>query len=219
MPPPNGYSQYKDWYIPTAPDLHYPTKSTFSTDEAGGWETGDTKLYGQYEFERTIQGWKLHVCVRPDAVRSLFYALSPELAKLKAYHKFADFEKYEANPETGKACVVYPTDPQNLAVIVRRVEYVLATMQTLEARGMAAQEKRGIQPGAALQPLQGGVQGDLRVGQSGFVYCRYGGFLGELADKEKIYNPETKKPEKDKRNDVPYPAFITSVPAEIQALT
>lgn len=218
MPAPTGYQRFGDWYLPAAPDIMMPDKSIFSTDDKGGWKKGDTKLYGRFAFDRTIQGWKLHVCVRADAIRSLFVVLSPELLKLKAWHKFAIFEDYEAKPETGKACTIYPVDPEHLAVIVRRVEYALANAQALEARGMAAQAKRGQATGPGMQPFEGGVQGDFQVGQMGYVHCRYGGFSGELTKKNRIYNPETGKTVLDRRNAIAYPEFVKSIPSEIQAL-
>lgn len=217
MPAPNGYRQSQGWYWPTAPEIMFPDSSVYSTDADGGWKLAKPKVYKE-KFNATVQGWKVHVCVRADAIRSLFVALSSELQKMHCMHKFAVFENYEQNPETGKACVVYPKDPGNLSMIVRRIEHVLNNIAAIEARGNKAREKRGANPSANMAPFEGGIQGDLRIGRSGYVYCRYGTFWGELADKGLIYNPKTKGTQKDLRNAVAVPDFVESVPKEIQEL-
>ena len=69
-----------------------------------------------------------------------------------------------------------------------------------------------------LRPFPGGVKGDLALGSTGFVYCRYGAFQGALADKGLIYDPVAQDTCPDPRFKKPYPDFIRRVPTEISAV-
>ncbi|MEL6522086.1 MAG: hypothetical protein AAFQ66_14045 [Pseudomonadota bacterium] len=167
---------------------------------------------------KCVQGWKLHVGVAPGCAKDLFDAISPKLIEIKAFHKFLPFEDYDridygkefmkmldkdSGTPAGKACVIYPQDPDALVRIVRELESLLRSAE---------------RQSDDFKPYPGGVKGDIQLGDTGYIYTRYGSFWGEYADKFQIYDPESKKGITDLRFERPFPNFVKGVPDGMQQL-
>ncbi|MEL6619266.1 MAG: hypothetical protein AAFP16_10350 [Pseudomonadota bacterium] len=179
-----------------------------------------------------VQGWKIHVAVHPQDQQACFDVLSPLLIRLQAAHKFlpipvanrhqtglAAWQQItaESNDGEGKSCFVYPRDPGHLSTLVDEIEGAIrlhnATVQ------WHALHNHDPNPGY-MRPFPGGTKGDLKIGKSGFVFTRYGGFRGEMTDPryQKVYDPFADDYVNDPRYDKPFPAFASNIPGQIRAL-
>lgn len=226
MPPPSGYFEALHWWFYQAADV--PTHSVFP-DQRGGplWIRGQIPATHR-QTRHDSQGWKIHVCVHPEDIGELFQAIGPVLRQRGIAHKFMPFQDYSrlttgsaafarigtpaGESGAGKACVVYPDDPAHLRAIAMEIENAIAQANTMARRPIRGVTRQG------MRPFPGGVKGDLKIGRSGFVYCRYGGFQGGLADRNEIYDPIADRVMPDPRFTKPYPDFIKSVPSEIMAI-
>ncbi|MEL6564468.1 MAG: hypothetical protein AAFQ59_08485 [Pseudomonadota bacterium] len=207
-----------DWILP-ANGGSYTKTSTFSKPKAPGqWFKVDLGLFG---YDKSVQGWKLHVGCHPLDMIAFFTTLAPMLNRHKIMHKFNSFatmyghdvgHNVEYKQGEGKTCVIYPDDPKHLVQIVNLVE---AEITRANAQYMI-DTSGGTRP--AFRPYPGGVPGDMAVGRTGFVAVRYGGIVGPLPDQSQLFNILERKPEPDPRGVLPYPKFITSVPFEIMQI-
>jgi hypothetical protein len=216
MAPPNGYASFEGWWMWTQ---FTENQSTIFPDGSGGpgWEEGTIpKSIGLYKTGpgQNVQGWKIHVCAFPTDIEVLFKILSEYLKPMA--HKFAPFDVYKeqrtgyaayqlighegGDSAAGKACVIYPSNPRDLAVVAKTIDQLIQ------------------RSGTGIRPFPGGVKGDLALGSTGFVYCRYGAFWGKLATDNLLYDPIEKKTCKDPRFTSPYPAFIKYIPNEINSV-
>lgn len=225
MGAPQGYFEAEGWWWFEKADM--PTKSIFPIFGGPLWKEGEIPVNcgGGYR-GKSVQGWKLHVCVHPEDIEGLFVALYPVLRELP--HKFTPFEIYskqrvgfaafqlvgkdDGDSAAGKACVIYPSSPTKVKEIVPCLDKAIR-----QANELAAKPIRG-RVSKEIRPFPGGVKGDLSLGNTGFVYCRYGAFQGELARKNQVYNPDTKKTCLDPRFNKPFPDFIRVVPIEIKTV-
>jgi hypothetical protein len=110
--------------------------------------------------------------------------------------------------------------PRALSILLRSraSAHAITASGVCKARPPSHTATGGPSPIAAHRAGRFGVKGDLALGTTGFVYCRYGGFQGQLADKERLYNPDTKETIPDPRFLQPYPNFIKQVPDEIKKI-
>lgn len=226
MPPPPGYHEAMRWWFYMGADI--PTQSVFP-DQLGGprWVAGQipqTHRVTPYD----SQGWKIHVCVHPDNMLELYQTIGDLLRRRNAAHKFMPFQDYSrlttgsaafarigtpaGESGAGKACVVYPTDPVDLRNIATEIDNAITQANALARRPVRGAVAQG------MRPFPGGVKGDLKIGRSGFVYCRYGGFQGGLADREQIYDPVANQVIPDPRYTKAFPDFIRTIPSEIMAI-
>lgn len=223
MAPPNGYYDGLGWWFSVeAPDP--PSQSVFPNKDGGpGWYLG--KIPKKHcSSDHDSQGWKIHVCVQPGEIEGLFLALKPALKNYA--HKFAPFEIYKTQSTShkayqligtkkkkddpiGKACVIYPKSPTEIAQLVPILERNIAAMGRLVSRHIDGKDPQ------QLRPFPGGVKGDLALGTMGFIYTRYGGFTGKLAEDFKLYDPISDDTCDDPRFIKPYPDFIKAIPDEI----
>jgi hypothetical protein len=191
-----------------------PDKSIFP-DNKGGPKWIKEEIPKKWAKFNSVQGWKLHICVFPDDIENLFNAISEDLSKVA--HKFYPFDEYKkikygstfknSKNAIGKACTIYPNDPKHLKSLVDAIDLTLS-------KKIVANKKKPVKD--QLRPYPGGVRGDIALGKTGFIYCRYGAFWGDLANKEKLYNNIQKKLVNDPRSVTPYPDFIKSIPNEIR---
>ena len=182
-------------------------------------------------FDQNIQGWKIHVCVHPDGQAALFHILSKLLCNARVAHKFLPFSaalRHETGVAAwnritptqydgeGKSCVVYPRDPRHLIMMYHWID---GEIRRFNAELAAEAARTGQQPDL-LRPFPGGVKGDMALGNSGFIYTRYGGFAGSMTmgTRKRVYNPFTGHYEKDPRYERPYPDFAANIPGGIRAL-
>jgi len=191
------------WYEPVT----MPGHSVFPTDRGVSWIK--SKIPTKEKTDHSSQGWKLHISVHPEEVTKFNDVVLPLLQKLRVCHKYYPQTAYkqmnwrpEGEPKDGlgKAIAVYPDDPLALKKVVRFVEGYL------------------IENKLTFRPFPGGIPGDLLVGKTGLMYIRYGGFAGVIADQKKVYNPETKKKEKDPRFLKPFPTFVHCIPSDLLEL-
>ncbi len=204
-----------DWILPANGGTMTKT-SCFSKPKAPGqWYKTDLAGYG---YPGSVQGWKMHVGCHPLDMISFFVTLAPVLNRNKIMHKFLSFatmyghdvgHQVQYKQGEGKTCVIYPDDPKHLVEIVNMVD---AEIVRANAKYMA--DTSG-QLGPAFRPYPGGVPGTMSVGRTGFIGVRYGGFVGPLPDKSKLFNARKFKVQDDTRGVHPYPDFITTVPSEI----
>ncbi|MBQ1543153.1 hypothetical protein C5708_06735 [Caulobacter sp. CCUG 60055] len=221
---PLGYYEAMGWWFWMGADM--PAKSIFPDDGGGpGWAEGE--IPGEFrDTKHDVQGWKLHVCVQPGEIEGLFVALSPLLKTVA--HKFAPVDTYNkqsagyaayqlispghGDGAAGKACVIYPNTPVELAGLVLQIDQAIRNLNAVLTRPIRGRTSPGV------RPFPGGVKGDLALGSTGFVYTRYGAFSGKLADQNKVYDPIAKQACPDPRFVKPHPDFIKAIPAEIDAV-
>jgi hypothetical protein len=214
------YYEAQGWWFWAAGKM--PEQSILPVEGGPEWEQGDLPI----EFaivgkkskavHNSIQGWKLHLAVEPEDIPLLYFAVSPVLRLQQVAHKFYPFGGYMEGRDS-KACAIYPETPTQLAEIVPLLDSAIErTRLTMIARRNSSDI---IRPWvASVRPRHGGVKGDLALGTTGVVHCRYGGFEGTLADQDKVWDPKTEKTFPDPRNIRPFPDFITQVPGEIEKL-
>jgi hypothetical protein len=215
---PEGYFEGEGWWWWEDAHAYMPSQSIFP-DERGGprWGVGDIPAnFGGGKRGKSVQGFKLHVCVHPEDFDGLFKLLSPLLRSGRLAHKFAPSDIYskqrightafqligtkDGDSGAGKACVIYPSSPAVLRDVVRGLD-------------------GAIKMTSGIRPFPGGVKGDYRVGSTGFIYCRYGAFQGELARANKIYDPIDNDTCFDPRFVSPLPSFFKCMPSEIRSVS
>jgi len=226
MAPPKGYFEGEGWWWWLDGASEMPTKSLFPDDNGGpGWRQGDIPDKFGGGRGQTVQGWKIHVCVHPAEIEGLYLAVSELLKQNNLAHKFAPFEIYSAqktgikaykqigtetgDSAAGKACVIYSKIPDDIRNIVPRLDQAIRQFNAqakVPVRGMASK---------GIRPFPGGVKGDLALGTTGFVYCRYGAFQGSLARSNQVFDPINKMCCPDPRFTKPFPDFIKIPPVEL----
>ena len=222
----NDYSLLLNWLFWNGGATYEPTKSIFPDANGGpSWVVGDIPPgMGGARGQKSVQGWKIHVCVFPNAVENLFDAVADLLIIEKLTHKFFPFEPYKkqktgykafqaigtdkGDAAAGKACVIYPASPEVIAGIVPKIDRAIIVHNEANRHD---KQRRCV-------PFPGGVKGDLALGRTGFVYCRYGAFSGHLADTSQVYDSVSKTLCPDPRFTKPYPPFIREIPTEIRAV-
>jgi hypothetical protein len=227
-----GYRANGSWWMWTPGTNECPNKSIFPDENEPYWKMGDIpqKIQEQYaDGDPCVQGWKLHLAVNKEDIENLVPVVSPLLKSLGVMHKFSEVEDYKKYDD-GKACAIYPVSPTQLDKIVRKLDVAIgvynmaANMTHKEAAKMThkkEEEKKGrwvtnnSNNDHKIRRHGSGVRGDLALGNTGVIYCRYGAFTGGLGDDKKLYNPLKDDVCADLRGEVPYPEFIKTVPDEI----
>jgi len=194
-----------------------PERSIFPDKLGGsGWAFGDIPdKFGGGKRGKSVQGFKLHICAHPESIQGLFDALHATLILYQLPHKFAPFQIFSqqqvghaafqligsdaGDSAAGKACVVYPSNPTDLGLIVPVLDDVIRRS-----------------PG--IRPFPGGVKGDMALGKTGFIYCRYGAFQGDLARQYLVYDPIAGNTCHDPRFIKPLPDFFKYAPGAILAV-
>jgi hypothetical protein len=225
---PDGYFESEKWWWWLDGASRMPAKSVFPDKTGGpGWTIGDIPdNFGGGRGE-TVQGWKIHVCVHPADIEGLFVALSQLLMQNLLAHKFTPFEIYsqqkigyaafqrigtdQGDSAAAKACVIYPPTPTQLGEIVPKLDQAIRQINAL-ARGGSPVHGKTLKK---MRPFPGGVKGDLPLGNTGFVYCRYGAFQGALARSNQVYDPIRNNCCADPRFTRPFPDFVKVPPVEL----
>ena len=216
MTVPANYAMVTNWYF-HIPTMGKVTDSIFPATRRSPrtWDYGTIpRSAGGNRAGDSIQGWKLHVGCAPDQIETLFRVTSPILTNVS--HKYCPFEEYQSQQikfrdtsemkgkAPGKAIAIYPRDPRELATYVRLLDEAIETHNILSS--------------SQLTPYPGGIHGDLELGKTGMLGCRYGGFFGSLARSHMLYNPHNGRNVVDPRFTKFKPDFIRTIPAEISGL-
>ena len=214
------------WIQPVNGCAMSPLSCVPSRRSPGAWRMVDFAKYG---YPDVIQGWKIHVGCHPEDFIDFFVMMSRYLVRNDVAHKFLTFDSVnmpcgkEAGHDNGegKSCVIYPSDPRALRLIVLSVE---AIIRQENAAAIANCVRRGLPIKPKVRPFPGGVKGDLNVGTTGFVAVRYGAFSGRLATKKHpggkgmLFDPFAKVEIPDPRNFRPYPEFAANLPHSVRAI-
>lgn len=216
MPPPAGYFAAQNWWFWM--DGEMPMQSTLPVGGGPDWELRYLpERYGK-GYARSVQGWKLHLTCHPGDIANLCAATSPVLRRLGVAHKYFPFPAFAQEAVGAKACTIYPSDPDHLAVTVRALRPILTKAVKKAHRGARVVNSQISYSSGQLRSAEGGIPGDLRLGAQGFIFCRYGAFAGPLADTRQIYDPVQDTAIADPRGAAYRPAFITAIPLAIYAL-
>jgi hypothetical protein len=216
----NGYQNNGAWWAWLPSSKEGPNQSIFPADDSPYWETGDIPQEIQEQYSNgdpCVQGWKLHLALNKEDIEKLFPVVSPILKDLRVMHKFSDVEDYKM-VDDGKACAIYPVSPTQVDKIVRALDWAIGIHNTKARVTRGKWATNNNDNNNKIRPHSSGVKGDLALGNTGVIYCRYGAFTGGLAEAKKLYNPLKGDLCDETRGEMPYPGFIKTVPDEIANL-
>jgi len=220
-----GYQNHGAWWgwLPLSEEC--PNKSILPADDSPGWKEGDIPQEIQEKFAASgdgdpcVQGWKLHIAVDRADIEKLFEVVSPTLRAKRIMHKFRNFDEYKGSTDD-KACTIYPISPTQLDEIVPKLDNIIQrsnmSANMMRNRFVKNDETINNKYNHTIKPLSNGVEGDLALGKTGFIYCRYGAITGGIGRENKLYNPLDGGLCEDPRGKAPYPEFFKKVPDEIE---
>lgn len=134
--------------------------------------SGYNVFYGTQQ--AATEGWKFHITAYPHNAEALAGVVLPVLTRLNVFHKYLELNvlRTRTGVETGKFIAYYPISPRN----AHTLELAIST-----ALGTSGLPNLGGPP----------IQDEMRFGNTGLLYARYGSFAYEF-----IRGPQGPQPTK-----------------------
>ena len=223
-----------------------PTESVLPTgNPTTPYKTGEVPALNGQKYpvgtlDKNVQGFKLHVAIDQRDAKNAFNVLKDVLKDVA--HKFIPFDRINKDDEKTydmtKFCTIYPESLDVIEDLVPKIEEALerftyahlplpplptatsASSSTTRPTLVRTVRQPSLPTRAGpptIRPLAGGVPTDQALGDSGFVFCRYGTFSGPMANKERVYNPIDKSFVTDDRS-CPFPQWLGPLPPQVSAM-